>query len=92
MSSLLYYNLLFVKLQIFRLTQIKLSYILLQFISCFNYPISIYICHIMSKKEEIMISEDNFAERLSQLREAKQVSAREMSLSIGQNCTLIRGV
>ena len=39
-----------------------------------------------------MINEDNFAERLSQLREAKQVSAREMSLSIGQNCSYINRI
>ena len=32
-----------------------------------------------------MINEDNFAERLAQLREDKQVSAREMSLAIGPN-------
>ena len=31
-----------------------------------------------------MINEENFAERLSQLREAKQVSAREMSLLLGK--------
>ena len=39
-----------------------------------------------------MINEDNFAKRLSQLREAKQVSAREMSLSIGQNCSYINRI
>ena len=39
-----------------------------------------------------MINEDNFAERLSQLREAKQVSAREMSLAIGQNCSYINRI
>ena len=39
-----------------------------------------------------MINEDNFVERLSQLREAKQVSAREMSLSIGQNCSYINRI
>ena len=39
-----------------------------------------------------MINEDNFAERLSQLREARQVSAREMSLAIGQNCSYINRI
>ena len=39
-----------------------------------------------------MINEDNFGERLSQLREAKQVSAREMSLAIGQNCSYINRI
>ena len=39
-----------------------------------------------------MINEENFAERLSQLREAKQVSAREMSLAIGQNCSYINRI
>ena len=39
-----------------------------------------------------MINEDNFAERLSQLRGAKQVSAREMSLAIGQNCSYINRI
>lgn len=39
-----------------------------------------------------MINEDNFAERLAQLREDKQVSAREMSLAIGQNCSYINRI
>ena len=39
-----------------------------------------------------MINEENFAERLSQLREARQVSAREMSLAIGQNCSYINRI
>ena len=39
-----------------------------------------------------MINEENFAERLSQIREAKQVSAREMSLAIGQNCSYINRI
>ena len=39
-----------------------------------------------------MINEDNFAERLSQLREARQISAREMSLAIGQNCSYINRI
>ena len=39
-----------------------------------------------------MINEENFAERLSQLRESKQVSAREMSLAIGQNCSYINRI
>lgn len=39
-----------------------------------------------------MINEDNFAERLSQLREARQVSAREMNLAIGQNCSYINRI
>ena len=39
-----------------------------------------------------MINEENFAEHLSQIREAKQVSAREMSLAIGQNCSYINRI
>lgn len=39
-----------------------------------------------------MINENNFAERLAQLREEKQVSAREMSLSIGQNGSYINRI
>lgn len=39
-----------------------------------------------------MINEDNFAERLTQLREDKQVSAREMSLALGQNCSYINRI
>ena len=39
-----------------------------------------------------MINEENFAERLSQIREAKQVSAREMSLASGQNCSYINRI
>lgn len=39
-----------------------------------------------------MINEDNFAERLSYLRETKNVSAREMSLSIGQNESYINRI
>ena len=39
-----------------------------------------------------MINEENFAERLSRLREDKQVSAREMSLAIGQNCSYINRI
>ena len=39
-----------------------------------------------------MINEENFAERLSQIREAKQVSAREMRLAIGQNCSYINRI
>ena len=33
-----------------------------------------------------------FAECLSQLREARQISAREMSLAIGQNCSYINRI
>lgn len=36
--------------------------------------------------------EDFFAERLSTLREQKKVSAREMSLSIGQNSSYINRI
>ena len=36
--------------------------------------------------------EDFFAERLSHLRQAKGVSAREMSLSIGQNANYINHI
>ena len=39
-----------------------------------------------------MINEENFAERLSYLRELKNVSAREMSLSIGQNESYINRI
>lgn len=46
----------------------------------------------VEKRSFYMINEDNFAERLAQLREDKQVSAREMSLAIGQNCSYINRI
>lgn len=39
-----------------------------------------------------MILEEKFAERLSQLRAAKGVSARDMSLSIGQSAGYINNI
>ena len=39
-----------------------------------------------------MVNDTNFAERLSFLRESKQVSAREMSLAIGQNESYINRI
>ena len=39
-----------------------------------------------------MINEENFAKRLSQLKEARQISTREMSLAIGQNCSYINRI
>lgn len=39
-----------------------------------------------------MITEDKFAERLTELRIAKGVSARDMSLSIGQSAGYINNI
>ena len=44
------------------------------------------------KRGGYMINEENFSERLSYLRELKCVSAREMSLSIGQNESYINRI
>ena len=40
----------------------------------------------------LMVLEEKFAERLSQLRLAKGVSARDMSLSIGQSAGYINNI
>ena len=48
---------------------------------------------VNTKKERIIFVErDNFARRLASLREAKGVSAREMSLSMGQSPNYINGL
>ncbi len=43
-------------------------------------------------QEVIMTTRDGFAERLASLRMAKQVSAREMSLSLGQGAGYINNI
>jgi len=50
---------------------------------------SLYNDHV---QEVIMTTRDGFAERLASLRMAKQVSAREMSLSLGQGAGYINNI
>ena len=56
--------------------------------------ISYCICiwHIISYKGGSDMYENYFAERLSELREQKNVSAREMSLALGQNESYINRI
>lgn len=75
------------------MTLFILTYNINAFIISYSYRI---ICILMTynilKRGDSMINEENFAERLSYLRELKNVSAREMSLSIGQNESYINRI
>ena len=93
MNSFFNYNLLSDKHQIFSLILIKSLYVIFHLILYFKYLIVSYpMSYNVGKRSLYMINEDNFAERLTQLREDKQVSAREMSLALGQNCSYINRI
>lgn len=66
-------------------------YILNQIIYSFIYPILGKILHIILNRVIIMY-EEFFADRLSELRAEKNVSAREMSLALGQNASYINRI
>ena len=93
MNSFFNYNLLSDKHQIFSLILIKSLYVIFHLILYFKYlSVSYPMSYNVGKRSLYMINEDNFAERLTQLREDKQVSAREMSLALGQNCRYINRI
>lgn len=64
---------------------------ILIFLQCFI-PCFKSILEYNTSMEVFMIYEDFVAERISQLRNHKNVSAREMSLAIGQNANYINRI